>query len=386
MPSIERKTDGFSIIERRWKEQIQSSVFDWKWTLLKETKDNLLYNIDWIAENWKKLNSQERLKSIWEIAQKNIADLLIWTDFKKPSKNLISIKNTSDLHNYSNKKEENINLWYADNTIIFNTQNILKDLWINSLALWWAVADCGWICWNYNNWEIISISHAWWGWITNWVVEQLIYTYMAELWKKEFQKVQFDFSPMAWINYEWDKDIFDKNVENYIQNLNKQYQTLEKEIKDIKLNIYKIKNNIYSQYNRKNLEKQIKGYKIKVDKLIISQNELKTFNIHQKFIKIAREYNIDYMKDKIVENSSNTKKVIFFLDRLIKRIFLENWANINQLNFHKENTTDLNNSWPSYRIHSLWKNWIITPNMTLKSKDWIVPDSRLWVFNTVYKK
>ncbi len=378
MSLIQRKTDWFSIIERKWEHTIQSSIFDWKWNLLKEKKDDLLYNINWINKNWKEIDPHKRLETIWKTAQKNIADLLIWTDFKKPSKELVRLTETSDLYDYLQKNNKFINLWYADNTIIFNTPKILKELWINSLSLWWAVADCGWICWNYNNWEIISISHAWWGWITNWVIEQLIYTYMAELWKKEFQKVQFDFSPMGWINYEWDKNSFDKNLLNHMKYLTKQEEKIVEEISKLIYDIVLENKKIIKNYNSKLNEFNILHKKI--EKLT------EIFNLNQKFSKIAEEYNIDYMKDKIVEKSSDPKKVIFFLDRLIKRIFLENWANIEQLNFHKEQTTDLNNTWPSYRIHTLREKWIIGPDMTLKWENWIIPDSRLWVFNTVYKK
>jgi len=380
MPLIKEKTNGFYIKERKWKKAIQSSIFDWKWTLIK-SKYNLLYNINWIDENWKEIDSKKRLEQILKEAQRNIADLLIWTNFKKPAKDLITIKSISDLEKYLTNNNKFTNLWYADNTIVFNTPDILKDLWIDSLALWWAFADCAWVCWNYNNGEILSISHAWWQWITNWVIEQLIYTYIWKLGKKEFQKVQFDFSPMAWVNYEWDKNFFDKNLWEYTQNLDRKINLLKEEINDIGNKL-----RIIQRYHIDKPNKLIQDYKTKTNKLYKLQIEINVFKLHKKFAKISEKYNIDFMKDKIVEKTNNPDKVVFFLERLIKRIFLENWTTLKQLTFHQDYTTDLNNSWPSYRIHSLWKKWIITSDMTIKSQNWIIPDARLWVFNTIFNK
>jgi hypothetical protein len=67
------------------------------------------------------------------------------------------------------------------------------------------------------------------------------------------------------------------------------------------------------------------------------------------------------------------------LDKLIKAILLKLWVPEENMNFYPEYTTNLDNSWPSYRIHSLFKKWVITPQMTQKSKNGIVYDSRIIV-------
>ena len=294
-----------------WKRH--SIVFDWIWSIIWDEDNNLLYNIDWLNENWEKIDSQKRLEEMIKKIQPKLADLLLWIDFKKPAKNLIRITDKEDIECFDDIDQKAIDLWYFDNAFIIDSRNILNNLWIKSLALWWAVADCAWICWNYGNWDIISLSHVWWQWLNNWVIEQLIYTYMAELWKKEFSFVDFDFSPMAWDNYSWDREKF--------------FDTFK-------------------------------------DKL--------------------QEYDINAIKERIFVPYKNDKnKWFFYLDRFIKRIFLENWANLEQLNFSSDYTTSLDNRWPSYRIHSLWKQWIIESNMTKKWKNNMVPDARMWVFNIV---
>ena len=367
--------DWLSLIERRWDKYTQTSIFDWNWIYIK-WRDELLYNIDWFG-----IDSQERLEKLIKQAQPRIADLLLWTDFKKPAKNLNRITDIEDIECFDEPSEKAIDLWYYDNTFVFNTQDILEELWINSLALWWAVADCAWICGSYNNWEIISISHVWWQWTVNWVIEQLVYTYMAELWRKEFSKVQFDLSPMAWVNYEWDKNNFWEIISEW-----KELKTLINHLKEYISELEKLKN--ITQLRKNNEE--IRNIDIRLTQakknLKEAQDGLKDIYKQTLFLDIAEEYNIDFIKDKIVEESKNPKKVIFFLDRLIKRIFLENWARLEQLHFHSSYTTDFDNSWPSYRTHSLWKRWVITTPMTKKSINWIVPDARMGVFNVVSKK
>lgn len=324
--------DGLYIKETKKWNLTQTTIFDGIWWALRNKKDNLLYNI---RVNWKK--NYKRLEDIVENIWYNLSDIIIWVDFTNHSKNKLEINSAKDICYTPQQISQNgYTLWEKDNVFIFDTKNILKQACINSLALWWAVADCAGICWNYNNWEIISLSHVWWQGILNKVLEQLIYTYKAELWNKEIKNVIFDISPTAWINYEWEKNFFD------IAYLKER----EKELKE------KWKQNT------------------------------KEFQIISTFLEIFETYNINPLKDNIIKTISKDK-VYFYLDRIIKRIFLENWIDIKQLNFHPDYTTDLNNKWPSYRIHTLWQKGIIEANWTQKSKDNIVYDSRMWIFNII---
>ena len=310
-------TDWFYLSNsREWEEFNQTSVFDGIWNYLWSKKDNLLYNIDGFDKNWKKIEHWERIKHLLKYISWKLADVLLWVNFKKPAKRLLKLNEENFEWNKYNARLW-FDIWYYDNIFLIDTPKIMEKLNSNSIWLAGAVADCAGVCGTYENGEIISLSHIWWVWVVNGVIEQLIYTYMAELGKEEFKKVQFDFSPMAGVNYEWDSDSF-----------------------------------------------------------------------FEKFWKILDEYNIDAIKEQIFVQDTkywNLSKWDFYLDRLIKRIFLENGANIEQLHFHKDYTTDLGNKWPSYRIHSLFQKWIILPEHTKKSKNWIVPDARMLVANIVHK-
>jgi len=301
MRQKETSIDGFYAKDRiYWQRATQETIFDGTWQLLKWKKDNLLYNIDpnkpekeWIDELLYKLT--------W-----NIADVLCGVNFKKPGKKLFY---TDNLELNDKYWAETINVWYLDSYLLIDPLCIIKNTDKKSIWIWWAVADCAWIASSYNwlyPWEIIWLTHAWRTWIKNWVIEQLIDFYKKTLWEEKLKFVDFDISPTAGKNYEWDINIF-----------------------------FKVFNNILNKYN------------------------------------------IDPIKENIIE--INKDKWFFYLDRIIKRIFLENWVNLEQLNFHKDYTTSFNNSWPSYRVHSLYKKWIFPSEK-------VIYDARMWVFNLVYKK
>jgi hypothetical protein len=278
-------------------------IFDWLWVLLWNSKDNLLYNP--ITDN-----SVEKflVKARW-----NIADILLWANFGKPSQRLeiINCWNQNQVYFFmhllasvSNQVVHNI--WYTDTLIVENPFNYLPDT-VNSIAIGWAVADCAAICSNWKN-KIIWISHVWRKGIKNQIIEQLIDYYKFSVWENWLNEIKFFISPMAWKNYEFE-------------------------------------------------EKSL------IDKLG----------------KIFQKYNIDHIKDEIfIRYANNPKKWTFYMRKLIKRIFLEHQIEPSQIYFHPDDTTDINNVWPSYRLHSLWKKWHLPGSP--------IYNSRMWVFNVLYKK
>ncbi len=189
----------------------QQTIYDWIWDFL-DTKDSMLYN-KWNVKKWitKQEEEQEnyeiekRWQKIEEDMKKNIADIFLWADFKKPSRD-IKIIQENELDQVS-KENETINVWYFDNLIVESNPSIFKEK--NSIAIWWAVWDCAGISSFYKgvNKQIMGITHAWHPGLKNNVVEQLIYAYKTLLWREEFKKVNFDISPLAGINYEFEENI-----------------------------------------------------------------------------------------------------------------------------------------------------------------------------------
>lgn len=301
-------------IEKNWFYSIKREYIDWTiqetindglWLLLdKNQKDQLLYNKDalWISEKEK----IKRWHNILKTTQKNLADALVWVDFKKPRRN-IKIFQWDDFQNLDipNWVSE---IWFADNILIKNPLKLYNNA--KSVALWGAVWDCAWISSFYkdNKTEVIWLTHAWYIGLKNKVIEQLIDSYKTLIWRENIKDIIFDISPLAGINYEFEKE-----------------------------------------------------YLLKLFK--------ETF----------KEYDIDYIKDDIFRPYKHNKKRWYFMIwNLLKRILLENWIKEQQLNFNKDYTTDFNNKWPSYRLHSLSLKWLFQEKK-------IIPNARLWVFNIIKK-
>ncbi len=346
--------DGYYSREEIWEVYSNQVVCDGIWLLLRKVRDNLAYNIDWITENWKKINPSKRLEKLLLNLRPVIADLLLWVNFKKPAQNIKIIQNKNDIEPVTLIRWW-WNLWYYDNAVIYWTYDLMKELGIKSVALGGAVADCAAICGNYNNGEIISLTHAGWQWIFNRVIEQLVSAYYLKIWRKALKKVKFDISPTAWVNYEWESKFFDiKFLKDYV-----------KKLKEIKKS--------YSNWDISCIDNYY--------------TEIKKLPLYEAFLSLFEDYDIDPIAEKIfIKDNVNPEKGIFILRKLIERIFVENWVDPEQLNFHPAFTTDLNNRWPSYRIHSMWKNWQIKPDWTKKSSNWVVYDARMGVFNIVRKR
>lgn len=250
-------------------------IFDWIWKVYKE--DNELYKIS---------GNIDKLNRIIENSKKKLNALISWVDFTKPDRNLLKIEKSKDFNN---------NLWYQDSVLVYDIKNIKKDIWPFWLA--WAVWDCAAVC--YVSDEMIWISHVWWQWIKNRVIEQV-----AEVLKEDFDisKIRVYISPAAWVNYRWKVDDFDKNILDVL-----------------------------------------KDYKIKKDKIF-----------------------------KLI----NLNEWDFYLKVLVSLILIKNWF-VN-IFMHHDDTTNLKNRWPSYRIYSLsLKKQFLSKKMI----NWKIYNSRLWVFN-----
>ena len=353
------KQDWLFIKEKNYPNFTHTVIFDgWK---LFNSGDNLNWNINWVDENWQPLDSQNRFEKILEKVQKTLWEnsLVIGANFKKPDNKILKIDGDYGILFWKNYEEQtwnssiNLKTWntgYYDTIFIENPQNLASSINKKSLYLVWAVADCATICGlNKKTWAI-SITHAGWQWIVNWVLETIVKAY-KENWDLEY--VYLDFSPMAGINYEWNISKF-KKPKKFLQELLAKKEFLETQI-------------IYYSYKKElnkvnNIKKWLAAIKF------------------QLFLKKLEKYWIDVIKDWIlVPYKNNPEKWHLYLDKLIKAILLKLWVPEENMNFYPEYTTDLNNSWPSYRIHSLFKKWVITPQMTQKSKNGIVYDSRIIV-------
>lgn len=380
---IEQKDNGFYNLEQLKKAKntySENVIFDGIWKLIEN--DWLWYNIDGYNEN-RKFNHNERLQKVLDTMKVNIADLLLFANFKKPDNKIVDLRYAYDLEKvlWKTPRWNKINVWYTDTLFVRNVSDFMKDMWITSLALGWAVADCAAIIWISKDKNAISITHAWYAWVFNWVLETLIKTYKEN--PRSTKEADFYISPMAWINYEFD-NIFDP-------------EKIEKEYKEAKKEFEKIKDLYDWKYWNDGI---VFFYFGKVDwyydnELITAEELLKKdyIKVEKKYLKtkymyeLITKYNIDFIKDKIFEPyKDNPKKWIFHLRRLIKRIFLELWVEEENLHFHPDDTTDFNNKWPSYRVHSLWKKWVIPASATQKSKNWIVYDARMWAFVVINKK
>lgn len=337
-----KDVDWFYSKTTKYDDVIQKTIYDGLWLLL-ENEDDFLYN-KWTIKEAEKLTSKDLkindfLIKRWNFIQKkmsDIADVLLWVDFKKPANNIkiyqwnttnsfdvLPIKIPEDYYdnfnldnpyeNYNLNPNKNIDLclkkwdqWYYDNFIIEDPLKIFEKS--NSVALAWAVWDCAGINSFYKKGEkqIIWITHAWYHGLKNKVVEQLIDAYKSIIWREEIKKVIFDISPLAGINYEFEEKVL--------------------------LSLFK---------------EQFKNY------------------------------DIDHIQDGIfIPYEQDKEKWFFMIWKLLERIFLENGIEKNQLNFHQDYTTSFDNKWPSYRLHTLSKNWII---------DIDIPNSRMWVFNIIMR-
>jgi len=305
----EKNIDWFYSIKKWFKYGIiQETINDGLGILLWKEKDNLLYNKEALWLN--KEQQEERWQNILENTRKNIANILVWADFKQPWQNIKIIQWNKLGENIQNLKDWKIewvyNIWYTDNLLL---EDPFKNSNIKSVALWGAVWDCANISSFYkgNEKEIMWISHAWYAGLKNQVVEQLIDSYKSLIWRENIKKIIFDISPLAGINYEFEEEVLLKLFKNFFK----------------KYDIDHIQDNIYKPYK------------------------------------------------------NNTGKWYFMTGKLLERILLENGIEKKQLNFHPDDTTSYDNKWPSYRLHTLSKQWLY---------DWKnIPNSRMWVFNILRK-
>ena len=380
---IENKEDGFYHLQnfRKVKNQYSEEIiFDGIWKLIKN--DWLGYNIDWFNENGK-FKHNKRLQEILNKMNIKIADLLLFANFKKPDNKIINLRFAYDLEKilWKYPKWDKINVWYTDTIFIRNLSDFMKDMWINSLALWWAVADCGAIIWISKDKNAVSITHAWYTWIFNWVLETLIKTFKENPWASS--EADFYISPMAGVNYEFN-NIFNPAI------IEENYTKAKKKFEKVKdLYEWKYWNDWIVFYCLWNVDwysdsDLIVSLEIMNNKIY---PETKKKYLTAKYMyELTTKYNIDFIKDKIFEPyKNNPEKWIFYLRRLIKRIFLELWVKEENLHFHPDDTTNFDNKWPSYRVHSLWKNGIIPASATKKAENWIVYDSRIWAFVVINK-
>ena len=300
----ERNVDWFYSIQRSFKDgKSQKTINDGLWLLLWEEKDQLLYNKEalWLT----KKQGKRRWENILKTTRNNIADVLVWADFKKPWHN-ISIIQWDFFENKNQKNSWVYNIWYTDTLLV---DNPFKDSKAKSVVLWGAVWDCPAISSFYKEGkkEVMWLTHAWYAGLKNQVVEQLIDAYKTLVWRDKINEIFFDISPLAGINYEFEEKLLLKLFKD----------TFEK-------------------------------------------------------------YDIDYIQDSIYKlNEKNKSRWYFIIWKLLERIFLENWIEKEQLNFHQDYTTSYNNKWPSYRLHTLSTQWLF---------NWkIIPNSRMWIFNIIRK-
>jgi len=301
-----RNLNEFYSIQREFKSWIiQETINDGVWVLIWNNKDNLLYNKKCIEWLYKKEIEEERLETIIKTIKTSLADILLWVDFTQPWRNIEILK--WNIFKNDNIKNQIKNRWYLDTLLLENPFEIFNNS--KSIAIWSAVWDCAAISSFYIDelWkkQIIWLTHVWYVGLKNWVVEQLIDAYKSIIWRKNLKHIYFDISPLAWENYEFEKEFL------------------------LKL-----------------------------------------------FADIFKEYDIDYIQDGIFKPYINTKeKGDFMIWKLLERILLENGIEKKQLNFNNDYTTSFDNSWPSYRLHSLSINWEL---------GWdIIPNSRMWIFNVI---
>ena len=348
-------------IKQDWPYQI---IFDGKW--LFNSFDNLIC-IDWFDdEKLQQLNNQKRFYQILKNIQKYVGWFVIWVNFKKPANSVFEID--KDILLASSIFGKILNVWYEDNVFVINWQKLANELAM-PIHIVWAVADCAAICAiNKKTWTI-SLTHAGWKWIANGVLESLVKRHKIN-W--QLNDVVFNLSPMAGINYEWELDKFNQNYKKLLPKLKNDLKKLWKTY------CYDCWEYSFVLDYKKRFKREMALLKEKI--------------IFLEFLKrIKEEYKIDLIKEKIiVPYGDSSKKWDFYLDRLIKIILTKLWVQQKNIYFTKDNkwnivyTTDLNNAWPSYRIYSLWKKWIISANQTIKKKNWIIYDSRvitvIWVY------
>ena len=370
---IEKYTDWLSLKQ----DGSYEIIFDW-WKLFK--LDNLWWNIDWLDENWKPLNKQEKIQQIIDTIHQYTNWLVIFANFKKPANKILKIDGNYPI--LARHQLEKIlkdptlttkwwDIGFYDTIFITNAQRLANYL-NKPITLTWAVADCAAITtYNKKNWSI-SITHAWRQWIVNGVLESLIETHKDNWFLKD---IQFNLSPLAGINYEWEISKLYQNYKNIIPEL-------EKKLDDLRTDYYY---NCITYWFRSRVIECKKIIKNKINSL---EKELSFLKFLERLNEI---YQIDLLKEKIlVPYKKAPKKWDFYLDRLIKNILLKLWVPEENIHFTKDNdwkivyTTDLNNKWQSYRIHSLWKDSKIPPNWTVKAKNWIVYDARNIATITVY--
>ena len=370
-------------IKQDWPYEI---VFDgWKWF----GKDNLLWNIDWLDENWQHLNKEERIKQVVNTINQHTKWLVIFANFKEPANNILEIDgNYPILARYQLEKilkDSTLttkwwNIWFYDTVFINNAQKLANDL-NRPITLTWAVADCAAITtYNKKTWTA-SITHAGREGIVNGVLETLIKKHKTN-W--DLKDVQFNLSPMAWVNYEWD-------IDKFYQDYKKLIPKLEKTLEDLRLDYRYGCTEQWYESMIINCQKELR------EKINLLERKISFL----KFLKRAKEeYQIDFLKDKIIVPYKNhpedkTKKNYpnkwhFYLDRLIKVILTKLWVPEENIHFTKDEnwnivyTTDLNNKWQSYRIHSLWKAGNLPANWTVKAKNWIIYDARNIATITIY--
>lgn len=374
--------------------EVYRIIYDWGNNLIK--LDDLIPNPAQAKNNLKKLDSNKRLEKILERVYKELWWVVIGINFTRPA-DAIFIMNIPNLSEYkfegkTNKATFNrkiLNIWYYDTIFIKNAKDFLKNFNENSLHLVGVVWDCAAITGINVKTNAISLTHAWRQWVVNWVLESLVKEYELN-W--DIKDVIFYISPMAGKNYEWEK--LDS------KDLTAKLKKLIRDFKKIKHTV----NNSSEDYITENLENLLKGLgylkenlKNNLEEEIIKSiaslknNIIRTKKLLLFVEKLKKEYNIDLEKDWIfVPYENNPNKWTLYLDRLIEEIWVRLWVPRENIRFaidennNRIYTTDLENWWPSYRIYSLWRKWLVSAEQTKKSENGIMYNRRILVISSFY--
>ncbi len=162
---------------------------------------------------------------------------VIWINWSQHS-NIIKTIDTNDF-----PKDSPILLeWWIDWLIIKSLNSTKEKI---SIILW--VADCWAINFTDKTWNNIGLVHAWYVWTAKWIVWN-IFKQLENI--NNFSEYKFYIAPMAWKNFELNKDFFEKLYKNLFNEYNFKFKDyIFKEykkdwIKKIHINLRKIINDI----------------------------------------------------------------------------------------------------------------------------------------------
>lgn len=183
-------------------------------------------NIEWIYEKDHfsyPFSKRDKTGKLLEEYSVNIATLIYWIDWTNFSTSVstINLKNT-DFNNDVNFLKAWVDWLIINwlNDIDNQIKWFKKSVWI---ILW--IWDCAPIIWWSKDWDLIFNLHWGYKWIL-WLdndFKWLIYNFTEEL-KKSFtspEKIILDIWPMAWANFELDKNYIEPLIINFLSNYKK---------------------------------------------------------------------------------------------------------------------------------------------------------------------